>query len=384
MPRAEGGSIESRGTALGLIAAADLESQAAAVADEIARVIASGVVRDRQTGVARRAAAGDVAILFRTRDGHQAFQRALEQRGIPSYVYKGLGFFDADEVKDVFALLRYLANPVSELRAAAFLRSRFVRLSDVALVRLAPELAAAMVRPTESDGDLDADDRAVLTAVRRVVPAWLALADRDSALRVARPRAGPDRLRLRARQPRRRASASPGARESQEGARAGAPHREPRLRHAGARGRLPRSAVGGRRVGGGRGRHRLGEPDDRARGQGPGVPGRVSREPRTGRRRRSRSDSRGAHRARRGDCGLGRGVSLGGRRRCGRSGPGRAQAPAVCRRDPRARSAVPGHARSTTAGGSTSQREAWATSCRASFARSSSRPDWRGRTPVTQ
>ena len=178
VPRAESGSIESNATALGLIAAGDLESQASAVADEIARVIASGVVRDRQTGVARRAAAGDVAILFRTRDGHQAFQRALEQRGIPSYVYKGLGFFDADEVKDVFALLRYLANPVSELRAAAFLRSRFVRLSDVALVRMAPELAAAMVRPAESDGDLDADDRAVLTAVRRVVPAWLALADR--------------------------------------------------------------------------------------------------------------------------------------------------------------------------------------------------------------
>ena len=184
VPRAVEGRIPERvwigesSGALGLIAAADLESQAAAVADEIARVIASGVVRDRQTGVARRAAAGDVAILFRTRDGHQAFQRALEQRGIPSYVYKGLGFFDADEVKDVFALLRYLANPVSELRAAAFLRSRFVRLSDVALVRMAPELAAAMVGPTESDGDLDADDRAVLTAVRRVVPAWLALADR--------------------------------------------------------------------------------------------------------------------------------------------------------------------------------------------------------------
>ncbi len=141
-------------------------------------MITSGVVRDRQTGVARRAVAGDIAILFRTRDGHQAFQRALEQRAIPSYVYKGLGFFDADEVKDVFALLRYLANPVSELRAAAFLRSRFVRLSDVALVRLAPGLAAAMVRPADCDDELDADDRAVLAALRRVVPAWLTLADR--------------------------------------------------------------------------------------------------------------------------------------------------------------------------------------------------------------
>ena len=164
--------------ALGLIAATDLESQAAAVADEIARIMATGVVRDRQTGVARRAGAGDVAILFRTREGHQAFQRALEQRGIPSYVYKGLGFFDADEVKDVFAALRFLANPASELRAAAFLRSRFVRLSDVALVRLAPGLAAAMVGPAECDDQLEADDRAVLAALRRVVPEWLALADR--------------------------------------------------------------------------------------------------------------------------------------------------------------------------------------------------------------
>ena len=75
-------------------------------------------------------------------------------------------------------LLRYLANPVSELRAAAFLRSRFVRLSDVALVRLAPGLAAAMLGPAECDAELDADDLAVLAALRRVVPAWLALADR--------------------------------------------------------------------------------------------------------------------------------------------------------------------------------------------------------------
>jgi len=174
----ESAPSEPRGTPLGLIAAPDLESQAAAVADEIARLMSVGVVRDRQTGVARRAAAGDVAILFRTRDGHQAFQRALEQRGIPSYVYKGLGFFDADEVKDVFALLRYLAHPVSDLRAAAFLRSRFARVSDLALARLAPALAAAMVRPAECDGDLDADDLAVLTALRRAVPVWLALADR--------------------------------------------------------------------------------------------------------------------------------------------------------------------------------------------------------------
>ena len=81
---------------------------------------------------------GDIAILFRTRESHRAFEAALDARGIPSYVYKGLGFFDTDEIKDALALLGYLADPVSDLRAAALLRSRFVRISDEGLRRLAP------------------------------------------------------------------------------------------------------------------------------------------------------------------------------------------------------------------------------------------------------
>ena len=78
------------------------------------------------------------AILFRSRDSHREFEAALERRGVSTYVYKGLGFFDADEIQDAVALLRYLADPLSDLRAAALLRSRIVRLSDAA--RGAPRL----------------------------------------------------------------------------------------------------------------------------------------------------------------------------------------------------------------------------------------------------
>ena len=56
--------------------------------------------------------------------------RARSARHVPTYVYKGLGFFEADEIQDSIALLRFLADPTSNLRAAAFLRSRIVRLSD--------------------------------------------------------------------------------------------------------------------------------------------------------------------------------------------------------------------------------------------------------------
>src|ERR671918_261141 len=77
------------------------------------------IVRDRHTGVRRPIGPGDIGVLFRTRESHSLFEAALARRGVPYYVYKGLGFFDAEEVKDVLALVGYLANPYSHLRAAA-------------------------------------------------------------------------------------------------------------------------------------------------------------------------------------------------------------------------------------------------------------------------
>jgi ATP-dependent helicase/nuclease subunit A len=95
-------------------------------------------------------------------------------------VYNGLGFFQAGEVMDVVALLRFLAEPSSDLRAAAFLRSRMVRLSDPGLQRLAPGIASSLTaRGTPQAADrLDAEDAAVLERVRGSLAEWLDLADR--------------------------------------------------------------------------------------------------------------------------------------------------------------------------------------------------------------
>jgi ATP-dependent helicase/nuclease subunit A len=106
------------------------------------------IVRDRTTGTPREARPADIAILFRSRDSHRDFETALEARGVSTYVYKGLGFFDADEIQDAVALLRYLADPLSDLRAAALLRSRIVRLSDRAVARIADDPAAIILGST--------------------------------------------------------------------------------------------------------------------------------------------------------------------------------------------------------------------------------------------
>ena len=168
---------EIRGPVLGIAAGESPEQCAAAVAAEIERLLREDVVRDKKTGIARAARPGDIAILFRSRTSHREFERELEQRGIPTYVYKGLGFFDADEIKDASALLRYLALPTSDLRAAAFLRSGIVRLSDDAIAGLAPRLAEAILHGVRDGVSLEGEDARVLAHVRAHLPKWLALVD---------------------------------------------------------------------------------------------------------------------------------------------------------------------------------------------------------------
>ena len=176
----DGARDTMRGPVLGLAVAEDPVACASAVAAEIQRILTEETIRDRKTGVPRGARPGDIAILFRSRASHREFEHELELRGIPTYVYKGLGFFDADEIKDLSALMRYLAEPGSDLRAAAFLRSRFVRISDRGLAQLGTKPAAALMdpRPPETMGGLGDEDRRVLLYVRARINEWLAQADR--------------------------------------------------------------------------------------------------------------------------------------------------------------------------------------------------------------
>ena len=220
-----------------------------AVAAEIARLLADGDgPRSRHRRRRAPAAPGDIAILFRTRESHREFERALEARGIPIYVYKGLGFFDADEIKDVVALLRYLADPESDLRAAAFLRSRFVALSDEALRRLAPASRRVVARAGRAAATRARwrrrPARAASGCATRVAAAgwrWSIGCRRPSSSIACSPNR-PTPCELRGPAP------SAGAREPEEAARPGPPHPESRLRDAGAHRRSPRSAGGRRRV----------------------------------------------------------------------------------------------------------------------------------------
>ena len=166
--------------AVTLAVATTVEGTADLIASEVSRLLDSGTVRDRRTGQRRSIVPNDIAILFRSRQSHREFERALNAHGIQTCVYKGLGFFDTDEIKDVRALIRYLAEPQAELRAAALLRSRFIGLSDAALAAMAGGLSAALLDPAPPAAvpSVNDADRALLDLARATVPHWVALVDR--------------------------------------------------------------------------------------------------------------------------------------------------------------------------------------------------------------
>ncbi len=223
-----------------------VQNAADAVADEIVRLLSGTTVRDRTTGVAREAGAADIAILFRSRDSHRDFEAALDRRGISTYVYKGLGFFEADEIQDAVAVLRYLADPLSDVRAATLLRSRIVRVSDGAVARLGKASADAILsaEPRPELEQLADEDRRVLDRLRRAVPRWLSWVDRlaPSELLDAVLHETAYAFELRG------SAAAPGAGEPEEAARHDPPRAEPRLRDARPHRRSPRAARGRRRV----------------------------------------------------------------------------------------------------------------------------------------
>jgi ATP-dependent helicase/nuclease subunit A len=176
-----GVSTGGRADVLGAIVAEGPQLAAEAVADEVHRLVATGtLVRDVTSALPRPVVASDIAILFRTRESHRAIEEALVRRHVPAYVYKGLGFFDTSEIRDVLATLWHLAEPCSNLRAAAWLRSGVVRLSDEGLRRLGPELAEVLSSPvvTSAAQSLDDTDTRTLARAREASARWRARVDR--------------------------------------------------------------------------------------------------------------------------------------------------------------------------------------------------------------
>jgi ATP-dependent exoDNAse (exonuclease V) beta subunit len=81
---------------------------------------------------------GDVAVLMRAASDMNVYERALADRGLPTYAYGSRGYFAQQQVSDLRAYLATLANPLDELALCNLLASPLVGASidALALVRM--------------------------------------------------------------------------------------------------------------------------------------------------------------------------------------------------------------------------------------------------------
>jgi len=110
------------------------DGEAAAVADFIADAIGSLNVSDKDGERTRKCRAGDIALLVPTGTDIWRYERALEERGIQVAAQAGKGFFRRQEVQDLIALTRTIADGRDRLALGALLRGPLVGLTDEQLL----------------------------------------------------------------------------------------------------------------------------------------------------------------------------------------------------------------------------------------------------------
>jgi len=88
-------------------------------------------------------APGDVVVLCRATTDLRAYERALEEHGVPTYVIGGRGYWGHPQVVDLVSYLRALANPLDEEALYTVLASPLVGCTLDALVIVAAAARAA-------------------------------------------------------------------------------------------------------------------------------------------------------------------------------------------------------------------------------------------------
>jgi ATP-dependent helicase/nuclease subunit A len=143
------------------------QAEAALLAQRIAQLIASG-----------EAQAGEVVVLLRALGDMPVYESALRRHGLRTLAGVG-GFWSHQQIGDLLAWLRTLANPLDELALYSTLASPLVGLSSDGLALLARTARghgrgvwqAILERSAELDALLPAEDRERLGAFRELFAA---------------------------------------------------------------------------------------------------------------------------------------------------------------------------------------------------------------------
>ena len=124
--------------------------EAEAVAELCARLIGSEPVPDPENGGQRSCRAGDIALLAPTGSDLWRYEEALEGRGIPVATQAGKGLYRRQEIQDLIAVTRVLADRRDTLALGALLRGPLVGLTEEELL----DIVWSLPRSDDAPDDL--------------------------------------------------------------------------------------------------------------------------------------------------------------------------------------------------------------------------------------
>jgi exodeoxyribonuclease-5 len=147
------------------------DAEADCVSEVCSRLIGNVMVRDENADVGTRPCRpGDIALLAPTGTDLWRFEQALEDRGISVSTQAGKGFFRRQEVADLIALTRTLADARDTLALGTLMRGPLVGLTEGELLDIADALPPDPSRPDRLPClDLRTDSNAVRHDLARSV-----------------------------------------------------------------------------------------------------------------------------------------------------------------------------------------------------------------------
>ena len=133
------------------------DGEAEAIAEMCARLIGNEPIRDPDSGEHRSCQAGDIALLAPTGSDLWRYEQALERLGIPVATQAGKGLFQRQEIQDLIAVTRVLADRRDTLALGALLRGPLVGLTEEQLL----DIVWALPRSDDAPDDIPRLDLSV-------------------------------------------------------------------------------------------------------------------------------------------------------------------------------------------------------------------------------
>ncbi|WP_214041540.1 exodeoxyribonuclease V subunit beta [Methanoculleus sp.] len=153
--------------------AAGRRAEARMAAKKIRAIVERGEKPVYRDGESRPAGYGDVAVLLERRTNLAYYEWALGCYGAPYHVHAGLGFYERQEVYDLYNILRFLANHLDDAALYGVLRSPYFGFSDARLFIIARPGASLFERLQAAAEPAAATLRGWLSLSRRLPPARL-------------------------------------------------------------------------------------------------------------------------------------------------------------------------------------------------------------------